>query len=68
MRDGAAHRRRADQKKFRRHIEVDGHRQMILSREDLDVIREKRTGMGADKVGEEFRFFDATRPGSADNR
>lgn len=45
------------------HIEVDGHSQMILSREDLDVIREKRTGVGADKVGEEFRFFDATQPG-----
>ena len=32
------------------HIEVDGHGQMILSREDLDVIREKGTGMGADKA------------------
>jgi hypothetical protein len=44
------------------HIEVDGHGQMMLSREDLDFIRDKGTGVGAEPVSEEFRFFDAARP------
>ena len=43
------------------HVEVDGHGQMILSREDLDFIRDKGTGVGAE-VSEEFRFFDAAQP------
>lgn len=46
-----------------RHIDVDRHGQMILSREDLDFIREKGTGVGAGQVNEEFQFFDATQPG-----
>ncbi|MET4147195.1 hypothetical protein [Arthrobacter sp. UYCo732] len=29
------------------HVEVDGHGQMLLSREDQDFIREKGTGVGA---------------------
>lgn len=44
------------------HIEVDGHGQMILSRGDLDFIRDKGTSVGADSVSEEFRFFDAVQP------
>ena len=44
------------------HIEVDGHGQMILSREDLDFVRAKRSGAGPAQVGEEFRFFDAAQP------
>lgn len=46
-----------------RHIDVDGHGQMILSREDLDFIREKGIPLGAGQVNEEFHFFDATQPG-----
>lgn len=46
-------------------IEMDGHGQMVLSREDLDFLREKGTGVGAARGSEEFRFFDATQPGSA---
>lgn len=44
------------------HVEVDGHGQMILSREDLDFIRDKGRGV-TEPVGEEFRFFDAAQPG-----
>jgi hypothetical protein len=43
------------------HVEVDGHGQMILSREDLDFIRDKGRGV-TEPVGEEFRFFDAAQP------
>ncbi|WP_258804118.1 hypothetical protein [Pseudarthrobacter sp. NS4] len=45
------------------HLEVDEHGQMLLSREDLDFIREKGTGIGAREISEEVRFFDATEPG-----
>jgi hypothetical protein len=47
-----------------KHIEVDGHGQMILSREDLDFIRDKRTGGGAAPIPDELRFYDATQPGT----
>lgn len=43
-------------------IEVDEHGQMILSREDLDFIREKGTGVGAAHISDDVRFFDATQP------
>lgn len=45
-------------------VDVDGHGQMLLSREDLDFLREKGAGVGAAKGSDEFRFFDATQPGS----
>jgi hypothetical protein len=45
------------------HIEVDGHGQMMFSREDLDFIHEKGTDVDAVRVGE-VRFFDATQPGT----
>lgn len=45
-----------------RQIEVDEHGQMILSREDLDFIREKGTGVGAGHISDDLRFFDATQP------
>lgn len=45
------------------HIEVDRHGQMILSREDLDFIRDKGRSGQAEPVSEEFRFFDAAHPG-----
>ncbi|MCO4239768.1 hypothetical protein [Pseudarthrobacter raffinosi] len=45
------------------HVDVDGHGQMLLSREDLDFIREKETGVGTGQNSEELRFFDATQPG-----
>jgi hypothetical protein len=48
------------------HVEVDGHGQMILSREDLDFIREKGTGAGAAPITDELRFFEATQPGKTD--
>ena len=48
------------------HIEVDAHGQMILSREDLDFIREKRTGVRTAPITDELRFFDATQPGKTD--
>ena len=44
------------------HIDVDGHGQMILSREDLDYIREKGTGMGSRQPSAQFQFFDAAKP------
>lgn len=44
------------------HIEVDGHGQMTLSREDLDFIHEKGTDVEAVQVSE-VRFFDAAQPG-----
>jgi hypothetical protein len=44
------------------HIEIDRHGQMILSREDLDFIRDKGTGRDTEPVSEEFRFFDAAQP------
>ncbi|WP_258805753.1 hypothetical protein [Pseudarthrobacter sp. NS4] len=44
------------------HIEVDEHGQMLLSREDLDFIREKGTGVGTREISEELQFFDATQP------
>jgi hypothetical protein len=44
------------------HLEVDRHGQMVLSREDLDFIRDKGRGREADPIGEEFRFFDAAQP------
>ncbi len=44
------------------HIEVDGHGQMLLTREDLDFIREKGTGLGAGQPNDQFRFFDAAHP------
>ncbi len=43
-------------------IEVDGHGQITLSREDLDFIREKGTGVGAERASEELQFFDAVQP------
>jgi hypothetical protein len=46
------------------HIEVDGHGQMILSREDLDFIRERGTGVGTGQLQEDLRFFDANQPGT----
>ena len=49
------------QQNSERHIDVDRHGQMILSREDLDFIREKGTGVGAGQVNEEFQFNDATQ-------
>jgi hypothetical protein len=45
------------------HIEVDVHGQMILSREDLDFIRDKGAGGETELVSEEFRLFDAAQPG-----
>jgi hypothetical protein len=45
------------------HVDVDGHGQMLLSREDLDFIREKGTGVGAGQASGESRFFDAVQPG-----
>ncbi|MGY4541757.1 hypothetical protein ACVWY0_001670 [Arthrobacter sp. UYNi723] len=45
------------------HVDVDGHGQMLLSREDLDFIREKGTGVGTGQNSEALRFFDATQPG-----
>lgn len=45
------------------HIDVDEHGQILLSREDLDFIREKGKGMGEREINEELRFFDATQPG-----
>ncbi|MGN7150737.1 hypothetical protein ACTHQ6_17265 [Arthrobacter sp. SAFR-179] len=45
-----------------RQIEVDEHGQMVLSREDLDFIREKGTGVGAAHISDDLRFFDATQP------
>ena len=50
------------QQNSERHIDVDRHGQMILSREDLDFIREKGTAVGAGQVNEEFQFKDATQP------
>jgi hypothetical protein len=47
------------------HVEVDGHGQMILSREDLDFIRDKGTGVGAAPISDELRFYDATQPGTS---
>ena len=44
------------------HIDVDGHGQMILSREDLDLIREKGTGLGTRQPSDQFQFFDAAQP------
>jgi hypothetical protein len=43
-------------------IDVDDHGQLLLSREDLDFIREKGTGAGTREVSEELQFFDATQP------
>jgi hypothetical protein len=43
-------------------IDVDGHGQMILSREDLDLIREKGTGLGDPPPTQQLRFFDAAQP------
>ncbi|WP_258804835.1 hypothetical protein [Pseudarthrobacter sp. NS4] len=43
-------------------IEIDEHGQMVLSREDLDFIRGKGTGLGAAHVNDNLRFFDATQP------
>lgn len=45
------------------HVEVDGHGQILLSREDLDFIREKGTGVGANEASGALQFFDATQPG-----
>jgi len=42
-------------------IGVDQHGQMILSREDMDFIREKGTGLGIARAGDDLRFFDAVR-------
>ena len=50
------------QKNSAQHIEVDGHGQMVLSREDLDFIREKGTGVGPGEVSEDYRFFEAAQP------
>ncbi len=44
------------------HIEVDDHGQMLLSREDLNFIREKGTGVGTGEISGELRFFDAAQP------
>lgn len=44
------------------HIDVDEHGQMLLSREDLDFIREKGAGAGTREISEELQFFDATQP------
>jgi hypothetical protein len=41
-------------------LEVDQHGQILLSREDLDFIREKANGAGP--VTTEFRFFDSNQP------
>jgi hypothetical protein len=48
------------------HIEVDYHGQMMLSREDLDFIREKGSDVDASQLSAEFRFFDATKPRTRD--
>ncbi|WP_181037503.1 hypothetical protein [Arthrobacter sp. ZGTC412] len=47
------------------HIDVDGHGQMQLSREDLDFIRQKGTGAVAGQTSGELRFSDAVHPESA---
>ncbi|MDP9989070.1 hypothetical protein LFT44_08950 [Arthrobacter sp. FW306-05-C] len=39
-----------------REIEVDKHGQMILSREDLDFIREKGSGVAA-RINDDLPFF-----------
>lgn len=44
-------------------ISVDGHGQMILTREDLDFIRTKGSGVGAGPPTDQFTFFDAVQPG-----
>ncbi|WP_258805721.1 hypothetical protein [Pseudarthrobacter sp. NS4] len=44
------------------HIDVDAHGQMLLSREDLDFLREKGTGLGTRDISGEVQFFDATQP------
>ena len=43
-------------------IDVDVHGQMILSREDLDLIRGKGAGVAERQPSEHFRFFDAAQP------
>lgn len=43
-------------------IDVDGHGQMILSREDLDLIRDKGAGPGARQPSDRLQFFDAAQP------
>jgi hypothetical protein len=43
-------------------VDVDVHGQMILSREDLDLIREKGAGIAERQPSEQFRFFDAAQP------
>jgi len=43
-------------------IDVDVHGQMILSREDLDLIREKGAGKAERQPNEQFSFFDAAQP------
>jgi hypothetical protein len=43
-------------------VDVDEHGQMILSREDIDFIREKGTGVGAADISDDLRFFEATQP------
>ncbi|WP_306907073.1 hypothetical protein [Arthrobacter pascens] len=49
-----------------RRIEVDDHGQMMLSREDLDFIREKGADADAGQGSVDFRFFDATQPRTPD--
>lgn len=48
------------------HIEVDDHGQMMLSRADLDFIREKGADVDAGQASVAFRFFDATQPRMSD--
>jgi hypothetical protein len=43
-------------------IHVDEHGQMILSREDLDFIRERGAGLGTRHLSDQFQLFDAAQP------
>lgn len=45
-------------------ISVDEHGQMILTREDLDFIRAKGTGVGAYPPSDHIHIFEATQPGN----
>lgn len=49
-------------------IDCDAHGQMLLSREDLDFIREQGGSTGSGRVAGNLRFFDANQPGTSGNR
>lgn len=49
-------------------IVCDAHGQMLLSREDLDFIREQGSIIGTGLVAGNLRFFDANQPGTNGNQ